>query len=120
MRKFLLAVLATALSAAMLLAAGAAKGKSWTGTVSDAMCGKKHGMGGMSDKDCTLACVKKGGKYALVVGDKVYTMEGRTDGLAEHAGGKAKVTGTLSGDTITVESVSAPAAGKKAPSKKKG
>ncbi len=93
------------LSASLLLAAG--KGKSWTGTVSDAMCGKKHMMAGMSDKACTLECVKKGSKYALVVSDKVFTLEGKTSGLEQFAGGKAKVTGTLSGETITVESVSA-------------
>ena len=108
-------VLAVVLSAGMLLAGE--KGKSWEGTVSDAMCGKKHGMGGMSDKDCTIACVGKGSKYALVVGDKVYTLEGKTDGLKEYAGGKAKVTGLMSGDSITVESV---AAAGKAEAGKKG
>ena len=42
------------------------------GTVSDAKCGAKHAM-----KDaaaCTKVCVDKGSDYALVVGDKVYTL----------------------------------------------
>ncbi len=103
------ALLAVVLGAGLLL--GAAKSRSWTGTVSDAMCGKKHMMAGMSDKDCTLACVKKG-KYALVVGDQVYTLEGNSSGLEQYAGGRARVTGTLSGTTINVESVSAAAATK--------
>ena len=51
-----------------------AAGKSYTGTVSDAMCGAKHGMPGDA-AGCTRGCISKGSKYALVVGDKVYTLE---------------------------------------------
>ena len=75
------------------------------GTVSDAMCGKDHG-GKPADK-CTMGCVKKGSDYALVVGDKVYTLKGKTDGLDKFAGAKAKVTGKVSGTTVTVDSVAA-------------
>ena len=49
-----------------------AAGKTYTGTVSDAMCGAKHTG---SAAECTRGCVSKGSKYALVVGDKVYTLE---------------------------------------------
>jgi|SRR5579883_3391936 len=77
--------------------------KTMEGTVSDAMCGANHN--GKDAAKCTMGCVKKGSKYALVVGDKVYTLEGKTDGLDKLAGAKAKVTGTVSGDTITVDSV---------------
>ena len=49
------------------------KQQSLTGTVSDAMCGAKHMQEG-SAADCTRVCVKGGSKYALVVGDKVYTL----------------------------------------------
>ena len=103
-------LLSLVLFAGLLLAAG--KGTSFEGTVSDAMCGAKHGMAGVSDRDCTLACVKKGGKYALVVGEKVYTLDGKTAGLEKYAGGKAKVTGTLTGETIEVASVAAAGKGK--------
>ena len=76
-----------------------------TGEVSDAMCGAKHMMEG-SKADCTKACVGKGSKYALVVGDKVYTLEGGDSAaLSKLAGEKAKVTGTVKGDTIQVASV---------------
>jgi len=55
--------------------------------------------------------VKHGSKYALVVGDKVYTLEtsdqAALDKLNELAGAKAKVTGELDGDTMTVKSVAA-------------
>lgn len=111
MKRALLLSLILVLSAGLTLAQ--AKSKSWTGTVSDAMCGKKHGMmAGMSDKDCTIQCVKGGSKYALIVGQKVYTLEGNTAALEQLAGGKARVTGALKGDTITVESASAVPAGK--------
>ena len=90
--------------------AAAAKGQTFTGEVSDSMCGAKHAMAG-NNAACTRACVKKGSNYALVVGDKVYTLK-TTDksSLAELdklAGEKAKVNGTADGDTIEVSKVSA-------------
>ena len=89
-------------------ALAADKAQSFTGKVSDAMCGKAHMMSG-SDAACTRACVAKGSKYALVVGDKVYTLDASDkatlSSLDKLAGSDAKVTGTLSGDTIQVASV---------------
>lgn len=86
----------------------AASGKTYTGTVSDAMCGAKH-MG--SAAECTRGCVSKGSKYALVVGDKVYTLETSDKAalatLDKQAGAKATVTGTEKDNTITVSSVKA-------------
>jgi hypothetical protein len=85
-----------------------AAGKTYTGTVSDAMCGAKH-MG--SAAECTRACVKKGSKYALVVGDKVYALDASDkaalDTLDKQAGAKATITGTEKDNTITVTSVKA-------------
>jgi hypothetical protein len=87
----------------------AGKPQTFTGKVSDAMCGAKHMMSGNA-AECTRACVKNGSKYALVVGDKVYTLEGEDkaslDKLNELADKSAKVQGTVSGDTIQVSSVS--------------
>jgi hypothetical protein len=100
-------VLIVGLAATPAFAAG---GKSYTGTVSDAMCGAKHDMGGDPAK-CTKACVSKGSKYALVVGDKVYTLETSDKAalatLDKQAGDKATVTGTEKDGTITVASVKA-------------
>jgi hypothetical protein len=62
-------------------------------------------MAGQSAAACTAACVKEGSAYALVVGDKVYKLTGKTDGLDKFAGEKATVTGTASGDSISVQSV---------------
>ena len=96
---------------ALFLAASAfaaEKPQTLTGKVSDAMCGAKHQMAS-GDADCTRACVKHGSKYALVVGDKVYTLEtsdaATLDRLSEAAGSAVKVTGDVSGDSIAVKSV---------------
>ena len=88
----------------------AANGKTFTGTVSDSMCGAKHAMPGDA-AGCTRACVGKGSKYALVVGDKVYTLDtsdkGALETLDKQAGAKVTVTGTEQDNTITVSSVKA-------------
>ncbi len=109
-RKFSFVVLTLAMATTLTVSAFAAKGKSYTGTVSDAMCGAKHAMAG-SEAACTRGCISKGSKYALVVGDKVYTLE-TTDKealatLDKQAGAKATVTGTEKGNTIEVTSVKA-------------
>jgi hypothetical protein len=96
------------LAAVPALAAG--KSQTFTGEVSDAMCGAKHEMAGKA-ADCTRACLTHGSKYALVVGDKVYTLETSDQAalgkLSDLAGAKAKVTGELNGTTIAVKSVAA-------------
>jgi hypothetical protein len=85
-----------------------AAGKTYTGTVSDAMCGAKH-MGPAAE--CTRGCVSKGSKYALVVGDQVYTLDTSDKAalatLDKQAGAKVTVTGTEKDNTITVSSVKA-------------
>jgi hypothetical protein len=101
----------------MVLAAGlistsafATKGKAFVGIVSDSMCGAKHMMPGDA-AGCTRECVSKGSKYALVVGDKVYTLEASDKAtlaaLDKSAGVKATVTGTENDGTITVSTVAA-------------
>ncbi len=95
---------------ASLAVSASAKATTFTGTVSDAMCGAKHAMPGDA-AGCTRACVSKGSKYALVVGDKVYTLD-TTDkaalaALDKQAGAKATVTGTEKDGTIAVTSVKA-------------
>ena len=94
---------------ATTLTIAAAKSHTYVGEVSDSMCGAKHMM---ADKAaCTRACIQKGSNYALVVGDKVYTLQtskkADLDELNTLAGEKAKVTGTANGDTIAVSRVAA-------------
>jgi len=104
-----LAALLLGAGLALLPAFAASKPQSYTGKVSDAMCGAKHMMEGKG-ADCLRACVSKGSKYALVVGDKVYTLDTKDkaalDTLDKLADKTAKVTGAADGDTIQVQSVS--------------
>ena len=80
----------------------------FTGEVGDAMCGRKH-MEDQPAADCTRACVAHGSKFALIVGEKIYTLEtadkAALSTLDKQAGKTATVTGTLDGDTIQVSSV---------------
>ncbi len=99
-------VLAATLTLSFAFAAG--KPQSFTGKVSDAMCGANHMMSGDAAQ-CVRACVQKGSKYSLIVGDKVYALDttdkatlDHLDKLADH---QAKVTGEASGDSISVLSV---------------
>jgi hypothetical protein len=55
----------------------------------------------------TRECVKKGTKYALVVGEKVYTLDGHEAELDKLAGERATVKGTVIGEMVMVESVAA-------------
>lgn len=50
-------------------------------------------------------CVKQGQKYALVVGPKVYTLEGHEEELDKLAGKNATVKGNVTGETVAVQSV---------------
>jgi hypothetical protein len=110
LQMFGFALLTLVLTAALTIPSFAAKGSTFTGTVSDSMCGAKHAMPG-DPASCTRACVSKGSKYALVVGDKVYTLETSDKAalatLDKQAGAKVSVTGTEKDNTITVSSVKA-------------
>jgi len=83
------------------------------GMISDSACGASHAKmmqehkdAKMTDRDCTLACVKAGGKFVFVSGGKVYTVANqKLAALTEHAGETVTVTGDLKGDTITVAKV---------------
>ena len=85
------------------------KPQTLTGTVSDTMCGAHHTMmPGKPDADCVRECVKAGTDYALVVGDKVYTLKGDKAAIDKFAGQQATVTGTVSGTVVQATSISAP------------
>jgi hypothetical protein len=94
--------------------AGAATMK-MDGMISDSACGASHAkmIEGhkevkMTERDCTLACVKAGGKFVFVSGGKVYNVANqKLAALTQHAGETVSVTGDVKGDTITVSKVSA-------------
>ena len=88
---------ATVLSAGLL--AAAAGPQSFTGVITDTMCGANHKpMNVTPDSKCVLECVKSGSKYALLVGNNVYVLSDQQT-PAKFAALKVKVTGTLNATT---------------------
>jgi len=88
--------------------------KEWTGVISDSHCGLKHATASDEAAACVTSCVTGGAKYVLVSGGKLYQLDPQNKIDSKLAGRDAKVTGTMSGGTITVTSAVA------APAKKKG
>ena len=102
MTKLLLPLFA---GAALVFAAAAPK--TFSGVITDTMCGKDHSMMNVKpDSKCVAECVKAGSKYALLEGSNVYELSDQKTS-EKFAGQKVKVTGTLDGQTITVKSISA-------------
>ncbi len=103
MKKKILLVIA---SAALMLAAGK---QTFTGVVTDSMCGGSHkGMNMGDDGKCTIACVRAGAKYALWDGKKAYVLSDQKT-PQQFAAMKVTVTGALNaaGDAIQVDSIKA-------------
>lgn len=88
--------------------------QTWTGKISDSMCGASHAAmisqhPGMTDRACTLGCVKNGAKYVFVSDGKVYNIENQNSPLlAMHAGHTVRLTGEMKGDNITVSNIVMP------------
>jgi hypothetical protein len=78
------------------------------GVVTDSMCGKKHMMPGKTDAQCVQECIKSGSSYALVVGDKVYTLAAKPQTIAPFAGKRVHIEGSLKDNTITITSIAEP------------
>lgn len=76
------------------------------GVVTDSMCGKKHMMPGKTDAPCVQECIKSGSSYALVAGDKVYTLSVKPQTIAAFAGKRVHIEGSLTDNTITVTAIS--------------
>jgi hypothetical protein len=106
-------ILVGVMSVAIATSAFAAQ-QTWTGAISDKMCGADHQkMGGtLSDRECTLACAKGGAPYVLLSDGKVYQLANHDADLRTHAGHTVKVTGELKGATIRVSQIEMPDASK--------
>jgi hypothetical protein len=90
-------LIATVLSAGLL--AAAAGPQSFTGVITDTMCGANHKpMNVTPDTKCVLECVKHGSKYALLVGNNVYVLSDQQT-PEKFAAQKVKVTGALNEKT---------------------
>jgi uncharacterized protein DUF5818 len=95
--------MATALMAATLTLSTGAAAADFTGYVIDESCGSKPAMKG--NEACARKCIR-GGSPAVLLADsaKIYKLDDQAKAV-EHAGHKVKVTGTLNGDTIKVETI---------------
>ncbi len=82
--------------------------QTWTGEISDNMCGANHQAMAKSGqkvnpRDCTLQCVKGGGKYVFVSKGQVFEIANQDlPDLQKHAGHKVELTGDLGSDSKTI------------------
>ena len=114
MKRWLRIIGGIGLTAAFASLAGAAP-MTMTGMISDSMCGASHAKmmemhkdAKMTDKDCTLGCVKAGGKFVFVSGGKVYAISNQSlAGLTKYAGQNVTVRAEVNGDTIGVSKIAA-------------
>lgn len=105
LKKLAICVATVAMFVGGAVAAQQAKSRSFTGEIMDSNCAKSGAhnpaMGGA--KECTLACVKGGGKFVLynTTTKTVYQLDDQKK-PEEFAGEKVKVTGTLDAKTKTI------------------
>jgi len=102
MRKLLLICLALCVMFMMVGVSLAADATTVKGYVADSKCGAK----GKTNAECTKKCIQEGAKMVVVTDDdeKVLTVDNPKK-LAGHEGHHVEVTGTVSGDSIHVDSV---------------
>ena len=105
-KRLLIVLVALAFVASLSSVAGAAKDSSLMGWVTDTHCGAK----GDTPKhaDCARKCVKEmGAKWALYTPSdkKVYSLEGDAAKFSSLAGQYVKVTGSVDGENIKVQSI---------------
>jgi hypothetical protein len=92
-----------------VLIAGAANQQTFTGVITDTMCGKDHAMMKVTpDSKCVRECVRLGSKYALFDGKAAYVLSDQQTS-AQFAGQKVKIAGVLYEKTniLRVDSISA-------------
>ena len=90
----------------LLCAAGAFAGE-LKGVVSDAHCGKGHAEASAKAEQCVATCVKGGHDAVFVSGDNVYKLDAASkDKVKPYYGKAVTVNGSVSGDTLTIESIS--------------
>ena len=97
-----------AMASLLAFSAMSAFGAQWTGVISDSMCNVKH----LDSSDKSIACVKscvKGGDNAVFItgaDNKIYKIDKASmDKVQPHLGHKVTITGTLNGDTVTIDTI---------------
>jgi hypothetical protein len=80
--------------------------QNFEGMVTDSVCGARHKATiGEAAGNCARACVHAGASFALIDGDKVYTLEGDYALLKPVAGQRVRILGSQRGNAITVTAV---------------
>jgi hypothetical protein len=80
-----------------------AQADTFTGVITDTMCGAKHGMmKNQPDDQCVKMCTKGQSAYALFDGTNVIKLSDQKT-PAKFAAQKVKVTGTLDAKTNTIK-----------------
>jgi hypothetical protein len=93
---------------ALAFGAAAAMADTISGYVSDAHCGAKHSDVSEANTKCINGCLKGGSDPVLVSDGKVYKFDDASKDKAKAlAGQKVTIDGSLSGDSVTVNSITA-------------
>lgn len=80
--------------------------QSFEGMITCSRCGAKHQPAlDRSASNCVRVCVHAGATFALIDDESVYLLDGDIGSLKRLAGERAHVTGTRTGNTIKVVSV---------------
>ena len=80
----------------------------WTGTISDSMCGAKHVAGTAADAKCVAGCVKKGAEPVFVSDGKVLNLTADSkEKVMDMLGKKVTITGSLVEGAVKVEDIKA-------------
>ncbi len=78
----------------------------WTGYISESHCGAKHMDGSDAAAKCVKSCVRGGAKLSFVTEDKKVIPIANPSAVKEaQYGRKVKVTGEMSGDSLTVNTI---------------
>lgn len=86
-------------------AAVSAFGAEWTGYISETKCGAAHSDGSAKSIACVKSCIKSGAKPVFVADGKLLKIANADKVTEDLYGLKVKLTGELSGDTVTIDSV---------------
>lgn len=86
--------------------ADAAPAQIFDGMITDSDCRARHNPdSGKTSAECVRACVRQGGMFTLVDGEKSYSLAGNSLELDRAAGQRARIVGDLEGTTIRVQSI---------------
>ena len=105
MKRLTLVALALLLTGALALPALAAgQGGQWTGWITDEHCGAKGANAG--HKDCGVKCYNDGSKLVFYnnADKKLYKID-KQEVAKEHLGHEVTINGTVTGDSIMVETI---------------